>query len=106
MPAISKLKRDKITEQILHFLFTVAPESRFTSDIATEVARDEEFIKDMLNDLKNKKLVIEINKNSLGVDYKRRQRWRLSNEAHAAYQRQVTPRSVPTPLYEEGHSSF
>jgi predicted transcriptional regulator with HTH domain len=76
MPQISQQKKDKISEQILHHLFSISPESAHTSAIAQEIARDEEFTKSLLQDLKNKKLVIEINKSPKGLDYTRRQRWR------------------------------
>lgn len=85
MPKLSISKKEKISEQILHYLFTISPESAFTSIIAEELARDEEFIKALLIDLKSKSLVIEINKNSSGILYSRRQRWRLSNQAFQAY---------------------
>jgi predicted transcriptional regulator with HTH domain len=85
MPQISQEKKDKISEQILNYLFSLSPEAKFTSDIAKETARDEEFIKVLLQNLKIKKLVIEINKNSSGTTYIRRQRWRLSNEAHNVF---------------------
>lgn len=85
MPKISQQKKDKISEQILHYLFSVSPELKFTSEIATEIARDEEFTKSLLTELKLKSLVTEVNKNSLGKEYLRRQRWRLSNSAYNAY---------------------
>ena len=87
MPTISKVKKDKISEQILHHLFTISPESSFTVGIARETARDEEFIKAMMLELEKKKLVICIDKNSQGIKYARRQRWRLSNEAFDVYKR-------------------
>jgi len=85
MPQISQAKKDKIQEQILHHLFTIAPEPQFTSKIAQEIARDEEFTKTLLQDLKSKNLIIEVNKNPSGAQYIRRQRWRLSNHTHQAY---------------------
>ena len=85
MPKISKQKKDKIAEQILHYLFTISPESKFTSEIANEIARDEEFTKTLLLDLKEKSLVIEINKNPEGKSYAKRQRWRLSDKVYEAY---------------------
>jgi predicted transcriptional regulator with HTH domain len=85
MPPISKKKKDKIQEQILHHLFTVSPEARFTSQIAQEIARDEEFTKSVLLELKSKSLITEINQNTKGIQYVRRQRWRLSNQAFKAY---------------------
>lgn len=87
MPTISKKKQDRIQEQILHHLFEISPQSAFTSQISEEIARDEEFIKFLLQDLKSKSLVAEINKNPSGIDYKRRQRWRLSNKAFEVFKR-------------------
>ena len=93
MPTISKQKKDKISEQVLHYLFTISPSSKFTSDIAQETARDEEFIKSMLLELEKKKLVISIDKNPQGITYSRRLRWRLSNEAYDAYKKHQTTTS-------------
>lgn len=90
MPTLSKEKKEKIAEQILHYLFSISPESRFTSEIAKEIARDEEFIKSLLADLQKKTLVIEINKNPEGIEYAKRQRWRLSNKAFDAYKKHQT----------------
>ena len=79
---ISNKKRDKIQEQILGLLYSIAPKSLFTSHIAQEVARDEEFTKKLLSELKKKKLVVEINKNSKGIPYIRRSRWKISDIAY------------------------
>ncbi|MCK5624575.1 hypothetical protein KAI04_01915 [Candidatus Pacearchaeota archaeon] len=87
---ISKKKREKISEQILLFLYSVNPKSIFTLHIAQELARDEEFIKKILLELKNKKLVLEIKKNPQGINYKRRLRWRLSEKAYQAYKANQT----------------
>jgi predicted transcriptional regulator with HTH domain len=85
---ISQKKREKISEQILATLFAVSPKSLFTSQIAQEVARDEEFIKNLLLDLKKKNFVLEIKKNSKGISYLRRLRWRLSEEVYNFYKSQ------------------
>ncbi|MFH1803094.1 MAG: hypothetical protein ABH864_06645 [archaeon] len=85
MPPISQPKKDKISEQILHHLFSVSPQPKFTAEIAREIARDEEFTKLLLTELKSKSLVAEVTKNSGGTDYLRRRRWRLSNSAFEAY---------------------
>lgn len=82
---ISKEKKDKISEQILALLYSGNPSPLFTSHIAREMARDEEFIKKILSELKKNKLVIEIKKNPKGIDYKARSRWRMSDEAYQAY---------------------
>jgi len=85
MPPISQTKKDKIAEQILHHLFSVSPQPIFTAQIAREIARDEEFTKVLLADLKSKNLITEVAKNGNGADYLRRRRWRLSNSAFEAY---------------------
>ena len=90
MPRISQQKKDKITEQILHYLFTCSPEAKYTVDISRELARDEEFIRSILENLQKKNLVVSIAKNSAGSPYARRRRWRLSNEAYAAYKKQTS----------------
>jgi len=85
MPKISDEKKEKIAEQILSHLYSIFPKQVFTSDIAKELARDEEFMKDMLNNLEKKQLVKKIDKNSQGFQYSRRLRWRISNKAHEIY---------------------
>ena len=87
MPVISQKKKDKIAEQILHHLFEISPESKFTSDIAQEIARDEEFIKVLLLELQKKSLVVLIDKNSEGTKYQKRQRWRLCQQAYDIYKK-------------------
>jgi hypothetical protein len=82
---ISDKKRDKISEQILAFLYSLSLRPAFTSHIAQEVARDEEFVKNLLLDLKEKDLIIEIRKNPEGKPYLKRSRWRLSDAAYNAY---------------------
>ncbi len=82
---ISKEKKEKISEQILALLYSISPKSIFTFHIAQEIARDEEFIKKILLTLKTKKLVIEIKKNSKGITYLKRCRWKLSDVAYKAY---------------------
>ncbi len=82
---LSQEKKDKIAEQILSFLYHSFPNQPFTAEIAREIARDEEFIKRLLFDLKEKKLVIPIRKNSKGLVFTRRLKWRLSNKVYDVY---------------------
>jgi Mn-dependent DtxR family transcriptional regulator len=84
---ISQKKIEKISEQILGFLYSISPKPVFTSNIAVEIARDEEFVKNILNDLKKKGFVIMIKKNPKGVDYKKRARWKLSNKVYDFYKK-------------------
>jgi len=85
MPRISEQKKQKISEQILHYLFEQSPTPKFTSEIAREIARDEEFMKSMLLSLEKEKLITQVNKSPSGTQYIRRQRWRLSNGAYKIY---------------------
>lgn len=84
---ISKIKRDKISEQILAYLYTSSPSPLFTSHIAQEIARDEEFTKKLLNNLKKKKIVLEVKKNPKGANYLRRSRWKLTPELFEVYKK-------------------
>jgi predicted transcriptional regulator with HTH domain len=82
---LSKEKKDKIAEQILSHLYHSFPKQLFTAEIAKEIARDEEFIKTLMFELKEKNLVIIIKKNEDGKDFVRRIRWQLSGPAYQAY---------------------
>ena len=82
---LSEKKREKISEQILAFLYSVNPRPLFTAHIAEEIARDDELVKSLLQNLKKKGLVLEIRKNSNGTDYVKRLRWRLSDQAYKIY---------------------
>lgn len=94
MPTVSSKKKEKISEQLLHYLFSISPESAFTATAAEEIARDEEFTKSLLVNLKSKNLVVEINKNPEGTEYLRRQRWRLSNQAYDFYKKHQSNQSL------------
>ncbi len=87
MPKISRQKRDKVSEQILYYLFSVSPEPKFTANIAREIARDEEFTKGLLIELQTNKLIVCVDKNSSGKEYLRRQRWLLSPKAYEVYRK-------------------
>jgi hypothetical protein len=82
---LSQEKKNKIIEQILLFLYNIFPYQPFTAEIAREIARDEEFIKRILFDLKEKNLVIIIKRNKKGEIFSRRLRWRLSNKIYEIY---------------------
>ena len=82
---ISNKKKEKISEQILGYLYSINPRAVFTLNIAQELARDEEFIKTLLVELKQKNLIIEIKKNPKGIPYLRRSRWKLGDSSYQAY---------------------
>ncbi len=82
---ISEEKRKKISEHILACLYSNTPKPLFTSFIAKEAARDEEFVKKLLLELKNKGLIVEVKRNPKGKPYLKRSRWKLSDAAYQAY---------------------
>ena len=84
---VSNQKKEKISEHILAFLYSSSPKSLFTSHIAQEIARDEEFVKTLLLDLKKKNLVTEIKKNAKGKTYSKRQKWAISDIAFEVYKK-------------------
>jgi hypothetical protein len=57
--------------------------------VARESARDEEFIKNLLFELKDKNLVLAIRKNETGKDFIRRIRWQLTSPAYQAYHQKL-----------------
>lgn len=82
---ISQEKRDKIAEQILSYIYQVFPKQLFTAEIAREIARDEEFTKRLLFELKEKELVVLIRKNKKGQVFTKRLKWRLRNKVYNIY---------------------
>ena len=82
---ISEKNKQKISEQILAYLYSITPRAVFTVQIARELVRDEEFVKQLLIDLKRKGFVADINKNSKGIPYLKRIRWKLTDKAYSAY---------------------
>ncbi len=82
---ISDKKKEKISEQILAYLFSINPKPEFTNKIAQEIIRDEEFTKKLLIQLKNKDLLVEIKKNPQGIPYLKRSRWKLSPKVYKIY---------------------
>jgi predicted transcriptional regulator with HTH domain len=90
---ISNIKRDKIKEQIISVLFRNSPLALFTADIAHEIARDEEFIKVILQEMREQGFISLINMNQNGVLYKRRMRWVLNAQTYEAYKKIHMPQT-------------
>lgn len=82
---ISNQKREKIAEQILASLYHASPKPVFISHISSEIARDQEFVKELLLELKKKKLVVDVNKNPKGIKYLQRTRWKLADTVYQVY---------------------
>jgi len=87
MPRISEQKVKKICEQALEFLYLNHPASFFTSQIAGELARDEEFMKTILSSLEAKQLVRRVTKSPTGEEYLERTKWALSPATKEKYSR-------------------
>ena len=85
MVRISSVNQEKIKENILSFLYHSSPTALFGAEIAREVIRDEEFVKTLLTDMEKQNLVTSVNKNNKGINYLRRLRWRLTNNAFKAF---------------------
>ena len=85
MPKISSEKIKKVKEMILSVLYENSPKAMFTSYIAKEIARDEEFIKKIMTELEKENLVVLINNNTRGGNYLRRQTWRLKSNVYETY---------------------
>lgn len=99
MPPVSQEKKDKIAEQILHYLFSQSPQPQFTATVAQELARDEEFIKTQLEELEKKQAVICITKNKDGTPYSLRKRWRLADKVYTLYRHKQTPTLTSSSSY-------
>ncbi|MGV8151825.1 MAG: hypothetical protein ACP5OG_01995 [Candidatus Nanoarchaeia archaeon] len=82
---ISQEKRNKISEQIMLYLYTSFPNQPFTAEVAEEIARDEEFVKRILFDLKERGLVVSIRKNKNGEAFSRRIKWTLTEKVYEIY---------------------
>ena len=82
---ISKEKRDRISEQILSFFYNSFPKQPFTAEISREIARDEEFIKKLLFELKDRGLIVSIRQNKNKEPFSRKIKWKLSNKVYEVY---------------------
>ena len=85
MSKLSDKKIQKIQEDILSVLFQKDPHAVFANTIAEEIARDNEFVLSLLNDLHKKGLVTVVDKSNRGGSYLKRKRWTLSKSAYKAY---------------------
>lgn len=102
MPPLSTQKKEKIAEQVLHHLFMHAPQALFTASIAQECARDEEFMKALLLELEQRKLVVCITKNTNGQEYTARKRWRLADQVYTLYKTKQNKGNI-TPTAQTAH---
>ncbi len=90
MSKLSEKKIKKIKEEILSLLFSNNLKPMFTSEIAYNLIRDEEFIKKLLFELKKERLIIEIDKSPKGHKYSKWRRWTLNSQTYKAYKQLLT----------------
>jgi len=89
MPRISEKKIQRIKEDIISLLYENNIKPLFTSHVAEELARDEEFILRLLKELKDQGIVKQISKNSDGKRYLSRKRWTLKPEVYSKYKQLI-----------------
>ena len=80
MSRISKENMEKIKSNVLRILFDEAPRSLSATNIASQEARDKQFILKILKDLENKKIVKNVTK-----DFTRKSYWIMHEEAYKKY---------------------
>ena len=80
MSRISKDNMEKIKSNILRILFDESPRSLSATNIASQEARDKQFILKILKDLENKKIVKNVTK-----DFTRKKYWVMNEEAYKKY---------------------
>ena len=85
MPKISDKKIQKLKELILSVLYENHLVPYYTSQIAEELIRDEEFTLRLLLELKKEGFAKEINKNTEGKSYLARKKWVLNDKIYNQY---------------------
>ncbi|MEK6860933.1 MAG: hypothetical protein AABY07_03085 [Nanoarchaeota archaeon] len=75
-----------IKDDIISHLYNNQVRSYFTSEIAKEIRRDNEFALKLLTELQEQGLVEQIKKNKQGKKYLARVKWRIPNHVIKAYE--------------------
>jgi Mn-dependent DtxR family transcriptional regulator len=78
MSRISQKNKEKIAKQIYDLLKISDP--LFTAEIARQISRDEEFVKKLLEEMRDLGIVKMINQNTYGQEYSRRRKWKLADQ--------------------------
>ena len=85
MSKVSDKKIKKLKEHILSILYETHFNPIFTSNIAEDLIRDEEFTLRLLIELKKEGFIKEINKNTDGKRYLSRKKWILQSKIYDQY---------------------
>ncbi len=88
MVKLSDKTVSRIKDAIVSVLYE-SPRALFANEIATEIARDKEFIKKLLVELKHQGVVEDIKKGLNGNNYEVRIRWRIRPEVRNAFEKNL-----------------
>ena len=91
MPKISDKKVQRIKEEIISLLYDHPAKPLYTSHIAEEMIRDEEFILRLLKELKKEGFLDEISTNSNGKKFLSRRKWTLKSKVYSQYRQLINP---------------
>lgn len=86
MAKLSARTINLIKDDIISHLYNNQLRSYFTSQIAKEIRRDNEFALKLLSELQEQGLVEQIKKNKQGKQYLARIKWRIPNHVIKAYE--------------------
>ncbi|MBS3172573.1 hypothetical protein J4438_03265 [Candidatus Woesearchaeota archaeon] len=89
MPKIGEKKIKKIKEEVLALLYDSPMNPLFTSKIADEIIRDEEFTLKILKELYTDGLINEIKTNQTGREFLARRKWTLKPTVYAQYKQLI-----------------
>ena len=87
MSKIFLKKIEKIKEDILSVLFESGMRGMFTKQISDEIARNDEFVLRLLENLETQKIIKKIKKTKKGTEFIRRKQWTLTNKAYQTYKK-------------------
>ena len=82
MSSISNEKRERIKEELLRIIYENYPNFLYTYQIADLLIRDDEFVLNLLKQLKDKNLIFCLEESS-GGNVKRK--WQLKREVYEQY---------------------
>lgn len=89
MPKIGEKKVNKLKEEILALLYDHPMNPLFTSEVAEEIIRDEEFTLRILKDLHKDGLINEIKTNQAGREFLARRKWSLKPSVYSQYKQLI-----------------
>ncbi len=84
MSKISENKKELLQREILGILYQNYPKMFFTNELSDMMVRDDEFVLDLLNSLRKKRLVKCLENGRSG---KVKRKWGMSKEIHQRYKK-------------------